>query len=66
MKAFGRFWWDFLIGDDPKIAVSVVVVLAAGAVAVAASSGRWAAVAVGGALVAGFAAAVLLDVRHKP
>ena len=65
MKAFGRFWWDFLIGDDPMIAVSVVVVLAAGAFVVAHSSGRWAAVAVAGALVAAFAAAVVLDVRHK-
>ena len=64
MRAFGRFWWDFLVGDDPKIAVSVVVVLAAGAVVVAASSGRWAAVAVAGALVAAFATAVVLDVRH--
>ena len=35
MKAFGRFWWDFLVGDDPKIAAAVVVVLGAGAVAVA-------------------------------
>lgn len=28
LKAFGRFWYDFLIGDDWKIACSVVVALA--------------------------------------
>jgi hypothetical protein len=29
IKAFGRFWYDFLIGDDWKIAAAVVVALAA-------------------------------------
>ncbi|HEX7739230.1 MAG TPA: hypothetical protein VF426_06250 [Marmoricola sp.] len=33
-KGFAKFWYDFLVGDDPKIAVGVVVVLAAGAVVV--------------------------------
>jgi hypothetical protein len=23
--AFGRFWYDFLVGDDPKILLAVVV-----------------------------------------
>ncbi len=32
---FGRFWWDFIIGDDWKIAAGVVAVLAAAAVLVA-------------------------------
>lgn len=27
LKAFGRFWYDFIIGDDWKIAVAVVVAL---------------------------------------
>jgi hypothetical protein len=27
-KAFGRFWYDFVIGDDWKIAAYVVVALA--------------------------------------
>jgi len=26
--AFGRFWWDFLIGDDWTIAAGVLVALA--------------------------------------
>jgi hypothetical protein len=24
MRAFGRFWWDFLVGDDWRIAAGVV------------------------------------------
>jgi hypothetical protein len=28
LKAFGKFWYEFIIGDDPKIAVAVVVALA--------------------------------------
>jgi hypothetical protein len=31
LKAFGRFWWDFVVGDDWRIAAGVVVVLGAGA-----------------------------------
>ena len=27
LKAFGKFWYDFVIGDDPKIAVAVVAAL---------------------------------------
>jgi hypothetical protein len=32
---FGRFWWDFIIGEDWKIAAGVALVLAAGALLVA-------------------------------
>jgi hypothetical protein len=28
LKGFGRFWYDFLVGDDWKIAVAVVATLA--------------------------------------
>ena len=37
-KGFGRFWWDFIVGDDWRIAAGVVVVLAAGALLVANTS----------------------------
>jgi hypothetical protein len=33
--AFGRFWWDFIVGDDWRIAAGVVTVLAGGALLVA-------------------------------
>jgi hypothetical protein len=29
LVGFGRFWWDFLIGDTPELFVGVVVVLVA-------------------------------------
>lgn len=29
LVAFGRFWWDFLIGDTPELFVGTVGVLAA-------------------------------------
>jgi hypothetical protein len=32
---FLRFWWDFVVGDDWRIAAGVVVVLGAGALLVA-------------------------------
>lgn len=63
MKAFGRFWWDFLVGDDPKIAAAVVLVLGGGAVAVAVTTGSWVAVLVGAALVAAFVVTLVIDVR---
>jgi hypothetical protein len=25
--AFGRFWWDFLVGDTPELTVAVIVIL---------------------------------------
>jgi hypothetical protein len=34
MRGFARFWWDFIVGDDWRIAAGVVVVLAAGALVV--------------------------------
>ncbi|HEY7622524.1 MAG TPA: hypothetical protein VH834_22320 [Solirubrobacteraceae bacterium] len=35
VTALARFWWDFVVGDDWRIAVGVVLVLGAGAVLVA-------------------------------
>ena len=35
LVGFGRFWWDFIIGDDWKIAAGVATVLAAAAALVA-------------------------------
>lgn len=32
---FGRFWWDFIIGEDWKIAAGVALVLTGGALLVA-------------------------------
>ena len=70
VKGFGRFWWDFIVGDDWRIAAGVVVVLAAGALLVANTSapdGLVAAlVAVGIVVVAiGSIAASALRVRRR-
>jgi hypothetical protein len=27
LKAFGRFWWEFLVGDTPELFVAVVLIL---------------------------------------
>jgi len=35
---FGRFWWDFIIGDDWKVAAGVAAVLAIGALLVSGTS----------------------------
>jgi hypothetical protein len=32
IRGFARFWWDFVVGDDWRIAVGVAVVLGLGAV----------------------------------
>ncbi len=28
VRAFGLFWWDFIVGDDYRVAAGIVVVLA--------------------------------------
>jgi hypothetical protein len=33
LKGFGRFWFDFVVGEDWRIAAGVVVTLGAGALA---------------------------------
>ena len=35
VAGFFRFWWDFIVGDDWKIAAGVAAVLTAGALLVA-------------------------------
>jgi hypothetical protein len=27
VRAFGRFWWDFIVGDTPELAVGAVCIL---------------------------------------
>lgn len=35
LVGFGRFWWDFIVGDSPVLAAGVVVVLVLNALLVA-------------------------------
>lgn len=64
VRGFGRFWYDFIVGDDYKIAVAVVVVLGLGAVLVATieASGPVLMIGLAALLLAGFTAAMAIDV----
>jgi hypothetical protein len=55
VSGFARFWWDFIVGDDWRIAVGVGLVLACGALLVSGTG-------VSDALVATLAAAGLVAV----
>ena len=35
ITSFGRFWWDFIVGDEWRIAAGVVASLTVGAILVA-------------------------------
>lgn len=65
VKAFGRFWYEFIIGDDWKIAAAVVLALSALAGLVAEHALGDTALAVLGALiiVGGFVLSLAIDVR---
>jgi thiamine transporter ThiT len=41
VKSFGAFWYDFVVGDDPVVAIGVVVALAATAGLVALDVPAW-------------------------
>ncbi len=67
VRGFGRFWYDFVVGDDPKIAAGVAVVLGLGAVLVGLGGAHGAALVTGLAalLLAAFTVAVLIDVSRS-
>jgi drug/metabolite transporter superfamily protein YnfA len=67
LREFGQFWYDLIVGDDWKIAVSVVVALAVSALLLTQTGASDQVVAVvGGALiVAGFCVSLILDVRSR-
>jgi hypothetical protein len=41
LRRFGRFWWDFVIGDDWRVAAGVVLALAASAALAASDVPAW-------------------------
>ena len=59
MVGFGRFWWDFVVGDDWRIAAGVVTCLATGAVLVSATDASDALVSI--VVAAGIVAVVVLS-----
>jgi hypothetical protein len=66
VRAFGRFWYDFVIGDDWRIAAVVAVCLALGAVvaASAAAGARWIAPLMVAVLAAAFAFILAVEARR--
>ena len=67
VRGFGRFWYDFVVGDDPKIALGVLVVLALGAVLVGpvGVSGPVLVTGLAALLLVAFTVAVLVDVSRS-
>jgi hypothetical protein len=67
LKAFGQFWYDFIIGDDWKIAAAVV--LALGVLLAVMKAGLFGDIGLtllGGAfIVVAFAISLAIDVRPK-
>ena len=41
LRAFGRFWWDFVVGDDPRAAAGIVIAIALTAGLVAEGLDAW-------------------------
>jgi hypothetical protein len=41
MKRFALFWWDFVVGDDWRVAVGIVLALAITALLATTWSGAW-------------------------
>ena len=64
LRGFGQFWYDFIIGDDWKIAVAVLAVLAIGVTMLFVGVPH-AALAIMCAVLffAAFATALMIDVR---
>jgi hypothetical protein len=67
LKGFYQFWYDFIIGDDWKIAVAVVTVLMVGAVAVLAGAGNagWLAPLLAIGLGGAFTVSMLIDTKPR-
>ena len=67
VRGFGQFWYDFLIGDDWKIAAAVVLVLAVGGVAVVTGSAGSPLLVplLAAGLAAAFSTAIFIDTRSN-
>jgi len=66
VRGIGRFWYDFIVGDDWKIAAAVVTALAIGALIAAgtATGASWLPPLVGALVVVAFTVSLVVDVRR--
>jgi hypothetical protein len=68
LKAFGKFWYEFIIGDDWKIAAAVVIAIALLTWATVGkwfSNDDWLAVLGAAFIVVAFAISLAVDVRPR-
>jgi hypothetical protein len=63
LKAFGLFWYDFVVGDDWRIAVGIVAALGLTAILVGLSINAWWLLPV--AVIALLTESVLRSARHS-
>jgi hypothetical protein len=65
LGAFGRFWWDFLVGDTPELFVAMVVIVGLTALLAQTVSTTLAWVVLPPLVVVALAASVLRAVRKS-
>jgi hypothetical protein len=65
LVAFGRFWWDFLVGDTPELLIGALIALGVVALLVKVFSLNAAAVVVFPLMVAGLLWASVFHARPK-
>jgi hypothetical protein len=41
IRAFGRFWWEFIVGDDWRVSAQIVAAIGATAAVAAAGVSAW-------------------------
>lgn len=41
LSAFGRFWWDFVVGEDWRVAVGIAVAIGLSALIAHAGASAW-------------------------
>jgi hypothetical protein len=63
LRAFGHFWWDFLVGDTPELALATGIIVG---VAFLLAGTRWLGALVLPLLAAGFLLASTLRGRRRP
>jgi hypothetical protein len=65
--AFGRFWWDFIVGDDWRTAAGIAAILMGGALLVAYSSLSDTAITLlsGGAIVALVGCSIVFEAQRE-
>jgi hypothetical protein len=67
LRAFGRFWYDFIIGDDWKVAAGVLVALGLTLLLLTLGLPERVVTVLGAVLVlAAFALVLAIDLRPKP